>query len=142
MKRLVRALTAAVAVASFFAAATAPVSAAERWTRAEAAEQYLSAVCPVTLAAGRVATLVSDPTSTHEDLTAAARQARNATWRSLVGTFHAHQLRRQRYRHRYGNTRATKGLGQFGRVKIDPVAGTARTAAFADRACAGRFNHD
>lgn len=67
---------------------------------------------------------------------------RNATWRSLVGTFHAHQLRRQRYRHRYGNTRATKGLGQFGRVKIDPVAGTARTAAFADRACAGRFNHD
>ena len=82
MKRLVRALTAAVAVASFFAAATAPVSAAERWTRAEAAEQYLSAVCPVTLAAGRVATLVSDPTSTHEDLTAAARQARNATWRS------------------------------------------------------------
>ena len=80
--------------------------------------------------------------NTATDLTTDFAFQRDAARRDIIGAFHAHQLRRQRYRHRYGNTRATKGLGQFGRVKIDPVAGTARTAAFADRACAGRFNHD
>ena len=79
--------------------------------------------------AGRRAVCINPAT----DLTADLAFQRNATRRSLVGPFHAHQLGRQRDGHFNGNARPTHGLGQFARMKIHAIAGATGAAAFADR---------
>ena len=67
------------------------------------------------------------------DLTADLTCQRNTARRSVVGTFHAHKLGRERYRHFDGNTNAIRRPGQFRWMEIHPVAGAAGTAVFADR---------
>jgi len=81
MTRLGRATAAVVVASALLLAPALPASSAERWTRAQAAEEYLEAVCPGTLTGVRLADLVRDPDSTQADLVQAAREARDATWR-------------------------------------------------------------
>ena len=56
----------------------------------------------------------------------------NASGRRFVSAFHAHQFWRQYYGHRRWYTRTINTAGQFGRMKVHPIGGTASTATFAD----------
>lgn len=86
--------------------------------------------CPrVEFMTGRWAIWVNAATDLAADLSLQG----DTTRRGVIGAFHAHELRGQRYRHLSRHASPTDRLGKLRRMKIHAVAGTTGAAMFADR---------